>query len=291
MPGQGQERIDMSRREEILEKVKSIPALPTVATKAIQLLRDPEVDIKDVVQMIEYDQGLTSNVLRLANSAYFAGPRTIGSLRDALVRLGMNRIFQLVVTSAISPFARQPVKGYDLAPGELLEQSVAVAVGAEELAPMVGVRPPVHTFTAGLLHDLGKIILSTFVEVDAAPITNLAYREKVSFELAEAQVLGIDHAEAGAALLEEWNLPESIVEAVRWHHQPDSAPGDKLVVDLVHVADNLLTESGVGVGIDGLNYQLSPGAVSRLQLRTSTAEKVVYTMLTSVEDLRPVLSA
>lgn len=279
----------MNRRTEILETVKSIPSLPTVATQLVQVLRDPDLEIGHLVELIEYDPGLTSNVLRLANSAYFAVPRTISSLRDALVRLGMNRVFQLVITTAIAPFARRSVKGYDLGPGQLLEEAVAVAIGAEELAKALEVKPPAHTFTAGLLHDLGKILLGTFVEADALSITALAYGEQVSFEVAECRVLGTDHAEVGAALLEHWNLPGAIVEAVRWHHQPDAAPGDTLVADLVHVADNALTESGVGTGIDGLNYRVSPNALTRLNVDTEDVERVMCTVLTSLEEFRALL--
>jgi putative nucleotidyltransferase with HDIG domain len=281
----------MSRRDEVLAKVRTIPALPTAAARVIILLRDPDVDIKEVIRTIEYDPGLTSNVLRLANSAYFAGPRTISSLRDAIVRLGLNRVFQLVITSAIAPVARQAVKGYDLPPLQLLSHSVAVAVGVEELATRLKRPAPPATFTAGLLHDLGKIILGTFVEIDAAPILSLAYRERISFEVAENQVLGINHAEAGAALLERWNLPVTIVDVVRWHHEPESFTGETLAMDLVHAADHLSLGSGIGVGIDGLNYHPSPVVMSRLMLKADVAEAVLCHMIDAIKEIGALFEA
>jgi len=279
----------MSRREDILAKVRSIPALPTPATRMILLLRDPDVAISEIIRTIEYDPSLTSNVLRLANSVYFAGPRSISSLRDAIVRLGLNRIFQLVITSAIAPMARQAVNGYELPPGKLLEHSIAVAVGAEEIALQLQRKAPAATFTAGLLHDLGKIILGAFLEIDAAPIVDLAFREQISFEIAESRVLGIDHAETGAALLERWNLPASIVGVVRWHHQPESFEGEPLVMDLVHAADHLSLESGVGTGIDGLHYHPSYDVMSRLRLKASVAERVLCKMMEGIGELRELL--
>jgi len=279
----------MSHREAILEKVRGIPAMPTAASKAIALLSDPEVEIRELVDTIEYDQGLTSNVLRLANSAYFAGPHMIGSLRDAMVRLGMNRVFQLVITSAIAPLTRPEVKGYDLPAGQLLEHSIAVAIGTEELARKLGRTVPRFAFTAGLLHDLGKIVLSTFLEVDAGPIVRIAFQNQVSFEQAEARVLGIDHAEAGAALLENWQLPHDIVDAARYHHQPEALGSESFLVDLVHTANLLCLEAGIGMGIDGLNYRVSEEVAVRLKLRPSMAEAVVCGMLTGIEELRKVV--
>lgn len=281
----------MSRKKEILDRLQTIPALPTAAGRMIVLLRDPDVDITEVIHTIEYDPSMTSNVLRLANSAYFGGPRTISSLRDAIVRLGFNRIFQLVLTAAIMPVARQAVKGYDLPAGGLLEHSIAVAIGAEELASQLKLKTPAATFTAGLLHDLGKVILGTFLQVDAGPIVDIAYREKISFELAEARVLGIDHAGVGAALLERWDLPTTIVEVVRWHHQPESYKGDTLLMDLVHAADHLSLASGVGVGVDGLNYHPSEEVMARLGIKASVAESVLCKMLDGVAELRDIIES
>jgi len=265
--------------------------MPTAASKAIALLSDPEVEIGELADTIEYDQGLTANVLRLANSAYFAGPHTIGSLRDAIVRLGTNRIFQLVITSAIAPLTRPAVKGYDLPAGQLLEHSIAVALGTEELATKLGRTAPRFAFTAGLLHDLGKIVLSTFLEVDAGPIVKMAFEEQVSFEQAEARVLGIDHAEAGAVLLDGWQLPHEIVDAARYHHQPEALGSESFLVDLVHTANLLSLEAGIGMGVAGLNYRASGDVAARLKLRPSVAEAVVCGMLAGIEELEDTIGA
>lgn len=281
----------MSIRESVLEKVTSIPSMPTAANTVVGLLKDPDVDINTLMRAIEFDQGLTSNVLRLANSAYFAGPRTIGSLRDAIVRLGMNRIFQLVIMSAIVPVARHEIRGYDIPPGKLLEHSIAVAIGAEEVARVMGIKAPFFTFTAGLLHDLGKIVLSTFIEVDVQRVVNLAYSGQASFEDAEAEVLGIDHAETGALLLQAWNLPEGIVNAVKYHHRPEDFNGDPLVVDLVHLADSLALTNGLGRGFDGLNYTPNPQVLQRRQIGDELNGAIVARMMEGIDEFRDLTGA
>ena len=281
----------MSTREEIISTIHSVPAMPTVAVKVSQMLQDSEIDVSEVVKVIEYDPGLSANVLRLANSAYFAGPKSIGSIKQAIIRLGMNKIQQLLVTSAVAPIAKQAVKGYDLSPGDLWEHSIATAIGAEELAAALKKEAPDYAFTAALLHDIGKVVLGTFVEIDAGPIMELAFKEGLSFESAEQKVLGIDHAEVGALLLQHWNLPNSVVDAVRWHQQPDNHEGEKTIVDLVHVADALSMLGGLGTGSDGLHYRISETVVKRLGLTIHMAEAVVCKILPHIEELRSFLSA
>jgi putative nucleotidyltransferase with HDIG domain len=276
----------MSLREQILEQTRAVPALPSSATRILAMIQDPDASMSDIMDIIAVDPGLTTDFLRLANSAYFAGPRRISSLRDAGVLLGTARIQQLVIASAVFPLVMPPLKGYDLPPGELLDHMVAVAIGAEELAKALQRAAPPWTFTAGLLHDIGKIVLGTFVEVDCQPIVQLAFQQGVSFEEAERQVLGVDHAEVGADLLAQWQFPEDIVQVVRWHHQPEQMPGDPLVADLVHAADTLSVECGQATGVDGLNYRSSPGTVERLHLRTRVCEAVTCRMLTELQTLR-----
>jgi putative nucleotidyltransferase with HDIG domain len=281
----------MNQRERIIEALQTVPELPGAATQVMKLIQDPNAGVADIMKPIEFDPGLTSNVLRLANSAYFAGPRTISSLREAGVRLGAQRIFQLVLASAVSPVARLPVQNYDIPAGQLFEHLIAVAVGAEELANTLGITPPAHTFTTGLLHDVGKVVMGTFAGVEAAPIFEHALREGISFERAEKELLGIDHAEAGALLLRHWQLPDEITEAVQWHHEPERYPGDNtLVVDLVHVAVNLSMQCGIGTGADGLHYQPSQVVAKRLALRTRMMEEVSAKMLTGLAGLRPLMT-
>lgn len=279
----------MSRREEILAQVRALPALPTGAGHLILMLQDPEIEIGQLIERIEYDPGLTTNLLRLANSAYFAGPRSIGSLREAIVRLGTRRILQLVITSIVAPMARRPVMGYDIPAGQLLRHSMAVGIAAEQLAEALEVRPPDHLFTAGLLHDLGKIVLGTFVKIDVEPIRRLAFDEGISFDTAERRILDTDHAEVGAWLLAEWGLPVDVVEVVRRHHDPESIAGDTRTADLVHVADQLILSSGTGAGVDGLNYKPCEAVVQRLRLTPLIGETVISRTVDAVDDLCGVL--
>lgn len=269
----------MSIRDEVMNRIADIPALPAASAEVLRLARDPEIGVGDLMEVIEFDPVLTTEILRLANTAYFAGPRTVASLRDAGVLFGTQRILQLVLASSVFPIARKPLKGYDLPAGQLIRHSMAVAIGAEQLALVCGPSAPSHTFTAGLLSDLGKIILGTFLEVDAGPVVRLATEQHLSFEVAEREVLGIDHAEAGALLLTAWNVPETIVDVVRWHHEPDRAEFEQYPVDLVHVASHLSAGFGLGGGVDGLNYRPNAHALARLKVDHVMLERAACNML------------
>lgn len=275
----------MNAREAILNAIPEFPGLPMAASRVLHLLQDPDSGIAEIMAVLESDPALTAEVLRLANSAYFAGPRSIGSLRDAGVLLGASRLTQIVLASAIFPMARPPLRGYDLPPGQLLQHFVATAIGVEELARALGIRQPPNAFTTALLCDIGKIVLGSYVEVDVDPICALAAEESLSFEIAEQRILGIDHAETGARLLECWGLPQDVADVVRFHHRPDDYPGDIRTVDLVHVADLLSIEAGLGAGVDGLAYRPAQGALERLGVKRRLLEAISAAVLAKMDEL------
>ena len=276
----------MSIREKVLAAIPEIPTLPTSATQVLRLVRDPDAGIGEIMEAIEYDPTLTAEILRLANTAYFAGPRKIATLRDAGVLLGSQRILQLVMASSVLPITRQPLRGYDLPGGQLARQSMSMAIGAELLAGLAGRRPPNHTFTSGLLADIGKIVLGSFLEIDARPVLELAFDGGLSFEEAERAVLGIDHAEVGAALLEAWNVPDEVIQVVRWHHDPNRLEGDPFAGDLVHVASLLCASCGIGAGVDGLNYRPCSEALDRLGATRELLEHATCLMLVALDEIK-----
>lgn len=280
----------MNRRDEIIRKARAIPQMPMPVQKVLTYLADPGADIRTLGRIIEYDPGLTVNVLRMANAALFGQTSKVTTIRDALMRLGLHRVFQLVIASGVAPFTRYEVKGYGLKPGQLLEHSVAVATSAELLAKELGRVAPPHTFTSGLLVNIGKIVMGAFLEVDAAPILALAHERQIPFEQAEESVLGINHAELGAILLEHWSIPEPIVNVVRYRLRPDDCPKPDLALDLVHVGDVITKMTGIGMGIDGMQYMPSQTVFTRLDVTPVHMENVMVALLESFDNLRDVLT-
>lgn len=276
----------MSRRDEILASVKSVDAMPSAIQQALGLLRDPDADMDELARIIEYDPGLTANILRLVNSSYFGGMRSITSVSEAVLRLGSSQVFQLLIAAGVAPRMRKEIKGYGLPPGMLLENSVVTAVAAESTARQLGFTAPEHTFTSGLLSSVGKIILGTFLKVDAGPILELAEAENLTFERAEDAVLGVSHDEVGAVLLEHWGLPEPIIYVVRWRLKPDEAPQEDLALDLVHVGSALASMTGLGLGLDGLNYRPSRAVAQRLKLDRPALELALARLMNDLGEVR-----
>ncbi len=276
----------MSEREAILARIQTVPSLPSVVIKLRQYLNEPDVNFDALARMIEYDPGLTANVLQLSNSAYFGWSRSIRTVKESIVRLGTNRIFQMVLCMSVAPLVRKPIKGYDMDSDGLWRHSISTAICAELVAAELELTCRGEAFTAGLLHDMGKIVLGTFVDIDDEPIKEIMRADHLAFNEAEQMVLGIDHAEVAAALLAAWNLPDDVSEAVRWHHQPSNAPENRReLADLVHVADVLCLEFGFGGGADGLGYRLDKGASERLGLGIGIAEKVGAQVMIAVNEL------
>ena len=271
----------------IIAKVESFPSLSGATTKLLSLLDDPNAAVAEIEDILRMDPGLTANVLKLSNSAYFGFSSKIGSVHKAIVLLGAKRLMQLVMTSCVNSVMNKPVPGYDLQPGEMWRHSIAVSVAAEGLIEELNAPEADEIFTAALLHDVGKLVLGEFVKDDIKKIEKIASKN-VSFEAAEQIVLGTDHAEIGAKILENWGLPAEIVNAVRWHHDPDAADEASTLIDIVHVANVLCLMIGIGVGREGLKYRPSPEVTKRLGIKSDHLEKVASHTLDWVSDLTDV---
>lgn len=286
MKDKGPIQSDIGKREKILAFAKTLPAMSTSATRVLQIIRYPNYDIADLSGAIECDPATTLNVLRLANSAFFGCARTIGSAKEAIIRLGSQNVLGLVIASAVAPTVQKAIKGYDIPPGGLWEHCVFVAICTREIASTLGLKIPDMAFTTGLVHDIGKMVLGPFIDVEKNAMFKLANEESLSFEAVEQRVLGIDHAEAGAFLLERWNLPVPIVEAVRFHHMPEGCAEDRLVVDAVSFCDSLSCMAGLGHGRAEFNYHPSKSAAERFQIQADVLDQIVVRTLESTQEMR-----
>jgi putative nucleotidyltransferase with HDIG domain len=247
--------------------------MPGTAFKLLGLIDDPSMRVSQIEEILRHDPGLTANVLRLANSAYFGIPSKIGSIRQAVILLGLKRLIQMVIAACVSAIMDRSVPGYDLPPGELWRHSIAVSVAAEGLVKELKIEASEEIFTAALLHDVGKLVLGEYVKDDFNEIAR-AVSEGASFEAAETMVLGTNHADVGAKILTRWSLPAEIVNAVQWHHDPESLEHTSFMLDVVHVANVMSLLIGIGIGRDGLQHQPSVAVSERLGLEPCVLEKV-----------------
>lgn len=269
---------------ELVAKVEDLPSLPLVVTQVLKLTADPDSTPEDLNQVITTDQNLTAKVLRLANSAYYGFARRIGTVTEAVILLGFNTIRNLVMAASMSPFLEREVAGYALARGELWHHSLVSAMAARLLAREVRYRPHEQAFVAGLLHDIGKVILSIYVSAEYQEIIRRVQEENIPFMTAEAEVLGFHHAQVGGLVADKWNLPQDLVEAVSLHHHPAEAKIDPRLTAITHAADAVSLMLGMGVGADGLLYPLDAGCLEVAGVQPYHLEKVMAAVGDSLGD-------
>jgi putative nucleotidyltransferase with HDIG domain len=280
----------MSNKDQIIGKISSFPTLPTIASKLMGMLNNPDVSASEIARVIQYDPALTANLLKAANSVYLGQTRTVNSLAEAFFRLGTKWVYEMSVSSLIYSNLRRPVSGYELSAKDLWRHSMAVAQMSDILCNCLNISETSAAFTAGLLHDMGKIILGEFVFDAYKEIQILVTKEKIPFEKAEKQIIGMDHAEVGGMTAEKWNFPPAIVEGIRWHHQPEKAETYRQITDIVHIADATCLIQGLGIGSDDIHYRLNNNSIDRLKLTAKTLEQAVSRLLSALEEINLAIS-
>ncbi|HUL29105.1 MAG TPA: HDOD domain-containing protein [Thermodesulfobacteriota bacterium] len=265
----------MNLDEKICQSINQLPPFPIVIQRAMELIENPRSSAQDVVDVIQFDQAITADVLRLCNSAYFGLRRNVDSLREALVMVGFNQLLDIILTRGSVQIYGKPCKGYDLDSGELWRHSVACALLSRIVAKQLKWEAQPAHFTAALLHDIGKMVLSDFVKDYLKDIQNLIETRQVSFIDAEREVLGIDHAELGGKITDQWKFPKTIVSAVRYHHSPSLAQEDHQAVQLVYLCDVIAMITGIGGGADGLSYPAYGEVMKQYNLKEEDIERFI----------------
>ncbi len=231
---------------DIATNTGDLPAFPAAALQIMRESESPTCTAARIAELINHDPALCARVLRLANSPYYGLARQVADVQDAVVLLGLRSVRNLAMVAATYAWMSQPIRAYDLQPKQMWVNAFGTANIAQEVARMVRVPDVDHVFTAGLLHDLGKIAIGLWLEKRAHGTVRVLVRQllrkNATFDLVERQVLDFTHADAGSYLAELWNLPKSIVDAIKYHHDPDLCEPASKIVDCVHVG-MVLSES------------------------------------------------
>ena len=283
------EIVNEDKVRHIMAQVRSFPGMPATAAKLMPLLQNPDSSAAQIEDILKYDPGLTANILKLTNSAYFGLPSRVSSVRQAIMLLGWKRLLQLVMTMCMSVLMKKPLPGYGLSRGELWRHSVAVSVAADVLVKSLSISDADEVFTAALLHDIGKLVLGEYVQEDLGNIEQMVGKG-ISFEVAEFVVLGTNHAQIGARILQNWSLPQELVNAVSWHHDPDQCDHYCLMSDVVHLANILGWMIGYGQGHKGQPVEPSFEVIERLGIHDGQMEKLAEKTLQEVTRLSEILT-
>ncbi|UQZ89626.1 HD family phosphohydrolase [Deltaproteobacteria bacterium Smac51] len=251
----------MTAKREV-RRIKNLPTVPGVVAKISRMVENPETSAAEVGKLISQDQVLSAKVLRMANSAFFGMSRKISNIPSALMILGFDVVKGLVLTSSVFDMIQKSMGG-------LWEHSIGCAAAAGAVATALGRDDAEEILVAGLLHDLGKVVLALNMPDEVAMIRAKVEEENLFFYEAETAILDFHHGEVGLWLAEHWNLPESLGEPMRLHHNPERAVVYPECTAIVHIADSIIRGWGFGFPGDSLVPPISPAAWEMLGLKVT----------------------
>lgn len=232
----------------IVNRTMELAPLRAVATKAIQMAEDEHSAAMDLAAVISSDQALTAKLLKLSNSAYYGYARRIGNVREAVILLGMRTVRSVAIASSIiDAFDVEEVEGFDR--DLFWAHSVCTGLVAEAIAKETRVARPEDAFTAGVLHDVGKLAMLLAEPRRFRAAVKLTTRDGLNWHDAEVATFGVGHQYIGARLAQRWKFPEPLVSALKHHHDPLRSTVDSMN-DVVAAANLACNRAGLACGFD-----------------------------------------
>lgn len=264
----------------LIERVEHLPPSPRLLIKLLEMFKQPDQEIDEVVRLISYDPSYTAEILKRCNSAYFSGGEPVEDIFQAVSRLGFEELLKIVTAMFAGKVILRPGRGAFVE--VLWAHSVSVAVAASLLAEQVE-EPSPTAFTAGLLHEVGKVIMIEADESNYVHAVQTSGLFKRPLYLAEKELFGFDHTEVGACLLQQWNLPSNIVAAVLHHHQLAGAEPFERLAAIIYLANILSHSTGetFATAPKGL-----PAAAESIEVLKLTPEKVLSLLPALQESLK-----
>jgi putative nucleotidyltransferase with HDIG domain len=261
--------------EYIMKRIDTLPSLPNSALRVIQMTKNPETTIKDLQFTIGLDPSLAASILRQANSAYYGYARRISTLTDAIVILGFQTIQGLAMAAAVSPLLKKKIEGYNIDQEGLWKHSMLTAMISLRLSKRL--RKPFAdiAFTAGLLHDIGKLVLSVYIQEIGPFLLDKLEQEDLSYSELEEKIIGFDHAAIGGFICQSWNLPEDISEPVSYHHKPAQSANFPELTAVIHIANVLAQTLGLGDSADSFLNPFDSGSLELLSLTENDLELIL----------------
>jgi len=233
-----------------------------------------EADAKHIQAIIIKDASLVSMVLRMANSSYFSNSAQCSSVSEAVVRLGFREVYRITVGSVAGRWLKNSNKGYGWEPGDLCKHSLCVAVATEYLAKGSNKVDSGLAYTAGLLHDVGKLALAHACAEQFELVRARQAELRISWRQAEHDILGYDHTDVGGALMESWSYPPNLIQVARYYPRPKlSAEEFRSLVVHVHAGKHIALSLGYGVGEEGFSTELDEESLKEEGFTAELLEK------------------
>ncbi|SPD71860.1 putative chemotaxis signal transduction protein [uncultured Desulfobacterium sp.] len=265
----------MKSIHEIIIEVDRLAPMPQVMNQIMAIAEDPNSTMTDIAEVIIYDPVITGSLIKACNSAYYALPRKVNSVKEAIMLLGLDQVIEFVLIKTISAYLKKGTLGYGLNEGELWRYSVSTALMARDLAARKDASNKQFIFTASLLKDIGKIVLDRFVSGAIEEIEELVLSNSYSFKEAEEEVIGLDHAELGGIIAEKWDFSPELTYVIRNHHMTDLSAMEDYATSVVYLAEIVAMMTGIGSGIDGLAYRFYENVLEGLKITEDDLQETI----------------
>jgi putative nucleotidyltransferase with HDIG domain len=277
----------MTDLEAIVKKTKNLPALPQVTTKLLEVFDDSKSQAKDVGRIIEGDQSLASQILKQVNSPFYGFSGRISSLKHAVVIMGFNAVKNLAIGFSIAKMSRNgTVSVLDME--KFWEHSLGVGVGARSIGKEIEYPCPEELLAAGLLHDIGKIILSDSFPDEYRKVLEAVEESAEEIYQSEKKVFATSHAEVGEWFTRENRFPPILRACVKHHHAPSEQSSNEYVeaIKAVYVADQLCRVEGIGWSDENNNRETIKDVCKDIGLTDEAREKVIENLRSEVDDAK-----
>ncbi len=262
----------------IVNQIHSLPTLPTIVENVITMIDDPKTSSDSLAKTISSDAPIVSKILKLVNSAYYGLPKKISTLTQATVLLGFNTIKNLVLTASVFAIFSHKNNGntarFDRE--KFWEHSLGCAVASKVLSKRICLGLPEEGFIAGLVHDIGKIVIDEFLHKDFEQILNNIKEKNISIREAENEVLGVDHTQIGKWLCDKWNFPLHIQDSVEYHHSLKFCPDNRKMVAIVHTADVIIKSENIGSSGDNQIPDIDPLSLEILNITRDDLSEIIH---------------
>jgi putative nucleotidyltransferase with HDIG domain len=251
---------------DLLRNIDHMEPLPITIQRLMEMQGQEIVSPRELAEVVEYDQAIAATLLRVANSSIVGSRVQVGRVADAVMRLGVDQILAIALGTHYKQISR-PAEMYDLSENELWLHGALSSVAAKEIASACrSTDIPQIVGVAALTHDIGKLILVRYVQANTREVVRVAAEREITFVEAERELFGFDHAEVGGAVAEKWSFPEEVRDAIARHHQ-DPVEDPTPVLDTVILANWVAKTIGVGLGAEGMNFNVDAGVAKRLGFR------------------------
>lgn len=271
---------------ELLSNVDKLPPSPQVLPQLLELLNDDNSSFDEIVQLVSVDLSLASQVLRLSNSAYYGAATKTYDLADAVQRIGLREVYRIIAMVCGKDLLGGASGALEMNSGDLWKFSLACALAMESMVELVGLNCASTAYTIGLLHALGKIVLSLHFPEHYKKVFDLIDQGETSISKAERAIFTFDNAEVAGALLKKWDFKDVVAIPITYQYKPTKAPDYQDLSSMLHLSTWIASNIGFSCGRHAWAIEMEPEAIGMAHIKEELLHGLLITVSEKMDHLK-----